>query len=51
VRTKAALAGVKARGKVLGNPNLAAARAESKSKKRRIDNAALVLPHILPLRD
>ena len=52
-RTKAALAAAKARGTRLGNPRLAEARAQSNRATRDAADrhAALVLPHILPLRE
>jgi DNA invertase Pin-like site-specific DNA recombinase len=52
-RTKAALAAAKARGVQLGNPRLAEARAvANKAMAEEAERqAALVLPHILPLHD
>jgi DNA invertase Pin-like site-specific DNA recombinase len=50
-RTKAALAQAKARGVVLGNPRLdqARARAHQATGEEAERQAALVLPHIMPL--
>jgi DNA invertase Pin-like site-specific DNA recombinase len=52
-RTTAALKAAKARGVVLGNPKLAEARARAhRARAEEADRqAALVMPHIKPLRD